>query len=128
MESAGRPGTERNTEQSLQHHRLNFEIGADSVQEEDGDLQLQWAEIEKLPTFKRLRTSLFDDKTDSTSKRKSEGRRMVDVTKLSALERSLIIERLLKHVENDNLQLLQNLRERIDRYYLTKIVFLVSDL
>ena len=126
MESAG---TGRNSEQSLQHHALSFEIVTDSVQEEDEEWQLRGAEIEKLPTFKRLRTSLSDDKHDSeTSKRESEGKRMVDVTKLSALERSLIIQRLIKRVENDNLQLLQKLRERTDRYYLTKIAFLVSDL
>lgn len=66
--------------------------------------QLQWAEIQRLPSLKRLRTSLF------------EGKRVVDVAKLGALERHLFIDKLIKHIENDNLRLLRKLRNRIDRF------------
>ncbi|PQM37980.1 pleiotropic drug resistance protein 3-like [Prunus yedoensis var. nudiflora] len=44
-----------------------------------------------------------------------EGKRVVDVTKLRALERHLFIEKLIKHIENDNLRLLRKIRNRIDR-------------
>lgn len=88
----------------------------DSVKEEDEEHELLWAAIERLPTFSRVRTSLFNDDPDNgDDTRESEGKRMVDVTKLEALERRMFVERLIKHIEHDNLQLLQKLRERINR-------------
>ncbi|PON46935.1 ABC transporter-like [Trema orientale] len=82
------------------------------IEEEDEECQLQWVAIERLPTLKRLKTSLFDIDQEG---REPEGLRMVDVTKLGAAERHLFIEKLIKHIEHDNLRLLQKLRERIDR-------------
>lgn len=112
-----------------QGHVLNFERDADSFVEEDKELQSKWAAIEKLPTFKRIKTSFIDVSQEeesggaSSSRRegfgsKREGfgsRRVIDVTKLGAVEKRLFIDRLIKHIENDNLQLLQKLRERMDR-------------
>ena len=86
-------------------------MDADSSMEEDDEVRLQWAAIERLPTFKRIKTSLFEASNANGDK----GKRVTDVTKLGAAERHLFIQKLLKHVENDNLRLLQNLRERIDR-------------
>lgn len=91
------------------------------IEEEDEKVQLQWAAIERLPTLKRLRTSLFDvggGENGSSGKDLKDyaGKRVVDVTKLGAHERHLFIEKLISHIENDNLKLLQKLRERIDRY------------
>ncbi|KAK6254300.1 hypothetical protein SCA6_015605 [Theobroma cacao] len=89
-----------------------------SIIEEEKEVQLQWAAIEKLPTFKRIRTSLFDINHGSeqgNGEIESEGKRVTDVTKLGAVERQLFIEKLIKHIENDNLQLLRKIRERIDR-------------
>ncbi|KAF9674338.1 hypothetical protein SADUNF_Sadunf10G0116900 [Salix dunnii] len=79
--------------------------------EEDDEVRLQWAAIERLPTLKRIKTSLFE----ASNAKGDKGKRVTDVTKLGAAERHLFIEKLIKHVENDNLRLLQNLRERIDR-------------
>lgn len=82
----------------------------------DDEVELQWAAIERLPTYRRLRTSLFDDgKFLGETSGSSEGRRVIDVTKLGGLERHLFIENLLKKVEEDNLRLLQKLKGRIDR-------------
>uniref|UniRef100_A0A5B6Z2Y3 Putative pleiotropic drug resistance protein 3-like n=1 Tax=Davidia involucrata TaxID=16924 RepID=A0A5B6Z2Y3_DAVIN len=108
---------ERNSQTSFQHHTSSFKSShSDSIREEDEELELQWAAIERLPTFKRLRTSLFDSNHhDNGSRTELEGKRVTDVTKLGALERRLFIEKLIKHIENDNLRLLQKLRERIDR-------------
>lgn len=89
-----------------------------SIKEEDEETQLQWAAIERLPTFRRLRTSLFDvgDSENGTSSGKEGGgKKVVDVTKLGADERRLFIEKIIKHIEHDNLRLLQKLRDRIDR-------------
>ncbi|XP_059654379.1 pleiotropic drug resistance protein 3-like [Cornus florida] len=73
---------------------------------------LKWAEIDRLPTVERLRSSLFDHESDENG---VQGKRVIDVTKLGALERHLFIERLIKHIENDNLRLLHKFRKRIDK-------------
>lgn len=100
-----------NIKSSLRKHGSNYH-------EDDDELQLQWSAIERLPTFKRLRTSLFDvsdQNEDGSSRNESEGKKVTDVTRLIGVERHLFIEKLIKNIENDNLRLLQKLRERIDR-------------
>ncbi|XP_071932485.1 pleiotropic drug resistance protein 3 isoform X1 [Coffea arabica] len=79
----------------------------------DEETALQWAAIERLPTFERLRSSLFDepDGNEAEDKRK----RVIDVTKLSAPERHVFVERLIKHIEHDNLRLLQKMRKRMNK-------------
>ncbi|XP_059632028.1 pleiotropic drug resistance protein 3-like [Cornus florida] len=105
----------RNIQTSFQQHNRSIRSShSDSIREED-EVELQWAAIEKLPTFKRLRTSLLDSNHDNGSRTELGEKRMVDVTKLGPLERHLFIDKLIKHIENDNLQLLQRMRERIDR-------------
>ncbi|CAH8361817.1 unnamed protein product [Eruca vesicaria subsp. sativa] len=79
--------------------------------EDEVEHALQWSEIQRLPTFERLRSSLIDEESESEEK----GKRVADVTKLGAMERHLMIEKLIKHIENDNLKLLKKIRERIDR-------------
>ncbi|KAM7478542.1 hypothetical protein LguiA_026755 [Lonicera macranthoides] len=106
----------RSLRSSFRHHTSSFRSinsALGSVKDDvDDECVLQWAEIERLPTFERLRSSLFDendgDKVDAI------GKRVVDVTKLGALERHIFIEKLIKHIENDNLRLLHKLRKRID--------------
>ena len=106
----------RSVQSSFQHHASTLDNGGDSMIEQDDELELQWAAIERLPTFKRLRTSVFDIDHDNGSGKDFKGKRVTDVTKLGAVERHLFIEKLIKHIENDNLLLLQKLRDRIDRY------------
>ncbi|XP_058076795.1 pleiotropic drug resistance protein 3-like isoform X2 [Magnolia sinica] len=90
----------------IDRHRSLNSSSENSTRENDADeVELQWAAIERLPTFERLRFSLSNNQRT----------RMVDVTKLGALERHELIEKLIKHIENDNRQLLQKLKERIDR-------------
>ncbi|KAL6979804.1 hypothetical protein U1Q18_021460 [Sarracenia purpurea var. burkii] len=88
--------------------------------EEEEEVELQWAAIERLSTFRRLRTSLFENSSngDDDGKRSAEfeGKRvMTDVTKLSSLQRRLFINKMIKNVEKDNLHFLQKLKDRIDR-------------
>ncbi|KAE9446708.1 hypothetical protein C3L33_21397, partial [Rhododendron williamsianum] len=83
---------------------------------------LQWDELYRLPTVKRLRSSLFDENDES--KVDVPGKRVVDVTKLGALERRKFVKKLIKHIEYDNLRLLQNVRNRIDKYVLFFPVFM----
>ncbi|KAF8008256.1 hypothetical protein BT93_K2047 [Corymbia citriodora subsp. variegata] len=69
---------------------------------EDDELELQWAAIERLPTFRRLRAAVL-------------GCEVVDVAKLGDSERQVFVDGLLKTVEEDNLRLLRKLRERVQR-------------
>ncbi|KAE9446714.1 hypothetical protein C3L33_21400, partial [Rhododendron williamsianum] len=79
----------------------------------DNEFALQWAKIDRLPTFERLRSSLFDESDGSEVD--VQGKRVVDVTKLGALERQMFVEKLIKYIENDNLRLLQKMRNRVDK-------------
>ncbi|KAH7833592.1 hypothetical protein Vadar_007950 [Vaccinium darrowii] len=79
----------------------------------DDESALQWAQIDRLPTFERLRSSLFDE--SDGSKVDDQGKRVVDVTKLGALERQMFVEKLIKYIERDNLRLLQKMRSRVDK-------------
>lgn len=84
----------------------------------DGDEEyydLQWAAVERLPSFERITSALFDDHDGTSAKGDIKGTRVVDVTKIGAQERRVFIEKLIKHIENDNLQLLQKIRGRIDK-------------
>ncbi|XP_017975825.1 PREDICTED: pleiotropic drug resistance protein 3 isoform X4 [Theobroma cacao] len=113
--------TGRSLRYSFRHLASSFRSAtsdAVSFKEKDDDqVELQWAAIERLPTFERLRTSLFDHKLLNDGK-EDQGRRkmeMIDVTKLGALERRVFIEKLITKIEEDNLQLLKKLKERMDR-------------
>ncbi|KAF3454732.1 hypothetical protein FNV43_RR05180 [Rhamnella rubrinervis] len=85
----------------------------------DVEYALQWAAIERLPTYNRLRASLFDSldgvHRDGDDDVDGKGKRVVDVTKLADDERHLFIEKLIKHIEHDNLRLLRKIRHRIDK-------------
>ncbi|KAL5582721.1 hypothetical protein UlMin_015163 [Ulmus minor] len=77
----------------------------------DSEYASLWAAIERMETFERLRSSLFDEEKENGE----NGKRVVDVTKLGAQEHRLFIQKLIKHIEADNLQLLSKLRSRIDK-------------
>ncbi|CAN6548372.1 unnamed protein product [Malus baccata var. baccata] len=81
----------------------------------DEEHDLHWAAVERLPTFERITTALFDDYDGESAKGDAKGRRVVDVTTLGGQERRVFIEKLIKHIENDNLQLLQKIKQRIDK-------------
>ncbi|KAK9920066.1 hypothetical protein M0R45_028629 [Rubus argutus] len=102
---------------SVQSRNSSFRgTSALSAAKDDPDAQyaVQWAAIERLPTFERLKSSLFD-KDDDENELDGEGKQVVDVTKLGAMEKHLFIDKLIKHIENDNLRLLRKIRNRIDK-------------
>ncbi|KAJ4822694.1 hypothetical protein Tsubulata_024898 [Turnera subulata] len=112
-----------NGESSFNNHGPQASISEGEAPGENGgadmDDQLQWAAVERLPTFRRVRLSLFqdDDKKDNTviDHKAAARKRVVDVTKLGALERHVFIDRLITKIEEDNLRLLTKFKERIDR-------------
>ncbi|PKI53076.1 hypothetical protein CRG98_026537 [Punica granatum] len=99
--------------------RSSFRINASSFRSTSGlsstkddvddEFDLQWAAVERLPTFERLRSSLFSKGGDGGD------RTVVDVTKIGPDERQLFIEKLIKHIEHDNLKLLQKIRDRTEK-------------
>ncbi|TYH43288.1 hypothetical protein ES332_D11G117600v1 [Gossypium tomentosum] len=119
--------TGRNLGSSFRHLSSSFRSTTSDLavssfrQNNDDEMELQWAAIQRLPSFKRLRTSLFDHKLlNETTKEEEEikvdrKRKVIDVTELGALERRVFIEKLITKIEDDNLRLLKKLKERIDR-------------
>lgn len=107
----------RSLRSSIRRHtssfRANSEISCANDYEETDENLLKWAAIDRLPTFERLRSSLFDE--EDADGHDGRGKKVVDVTKLLPPERHMFIEKLIKHIENDNLQLLQKLRKRTDK-------------
>ncbi|XP_048225566.1 pleiotropic drug resistance protein 3 isoform X1 [Ricinus communis] len=83
-------------------------ISSVAEDEDEEEIQLQWAAVERLPTFRRINTALFRE-TDG------EGKRIVDVARLGVQERQMFIDKLIKHIDHDNLRLLKKLRKRIDK-------------
>ncbi|XP_072994199.1 pleiotropic drug resistance protein 3-like isoform X2 [Typha latifolia] len=87
-----------------------------SATEDNDKYELKWAEIERLRTYEQTRTSMFDQFNNVINgDSEQEEKEATEVTKLGALERHTFIEKLIKHIEHDNLRLLQKQRERIDR-------------
>ncbi|KAM3377924.1 hypothetical protein P3S68_010337 [Capsicum galapagoense] len=79
----------------------------------DEESMLAWAAIERLSTFDRLRSSVFEEINDNETNVKKK--RVTNVTKLGAVERRVFIEKMIKHIEHDNFQLLHKIRKRIDK-------------
>lgn len=108
--------TEKSKTAPFHNHAASFvsssatNCDATCVKENEDEIELQWAAIERLPTFRRLRLSLFDEKEED-----EEGKRVVDVTKLEPLERHVFIDKLINKIEEDNCRLLSKLKERIDK-------------
>ncbi|KAK3043568.1 hypothetical protein RJ639_002147 [Escallonia herrerae] len=79
----------------------------DDVDEEE----LQWAAIERLPTYDRLRKGILKQVLDNGSVVTNE----VDVTSLGMQEKKQLMGSILKIVEEDNEKFLRGLRDRTDR-------------
>ncbi|XP_028756830.1 pleiotropic drug resistance protein 2 isoform X1 [Neltuma alba] len=82
----------------------------ESGREEDDEEELMWAAIERLPTYDRLRKGMLKQLTESGRVIHDE----IDVTKLGPRDKQLLMENVLKVVEEDNEKFLKRLRNRID--------------
>ncbi|KAI3924912.1 hypothetical protein MKW98_031163 [Papaver atlanticum] len=67
---------------------------------EEDEEELKWAAIERLPTYDRVRKSVFI---------------IMDVAKLGAHDKKQLMSGILKVVEEDNEKFLRRLRNRVDR-------------
>nr|CAB3474119.1 unnamed protein product [Digitaria exilis] len=92
--------------------------GADEVDDEEA---LQWAAMERLPSFERLRTGLVRAGGGDSSISVDGGRRRraaheeVDVRALATPQRQAFVDRVFRVAEEDNERFLKKLRARIDR-------------
>ncbi|KAL2475435.1 ABC transporter G family member 34 [Abeliophyllum distichum] len=80
-------------------------------QEVDDETELKWAAIERLPTYDRMRKGMLQQVMINGRVVHSE----VDVTNLGAQDKKLLMESIIKVVEDDNEKFLLSLRNRTDR-------------
>lgn len=103
----------RSLSRSLSNFRSNSALSNGNDEKVNEEIALLWAAIERLPTVKRVRSSLFDENDEDEDSRR---KKVIDVTELGALERHAFIEKLIKNIQLDNLKLLKKIRTRIDKY------------
>lgn len=80
---------------------------------EEDEEALRWAAIEKLPTYDRLRTSIFKSFTGNDEI--GQTHKQIDVRRLDMDDRRQFIDTVFKVAEEDNEKFLRKLRDRIDR-------------
>ncbi|TVU26713.1 hypothetical protein EJB05_29272, partial [Eragrostis curvula] len=94
--------------------------GDQRCKEKDDELELKWAAVERLPTSDRLHTALLharlrlndNNNGDAAPPPSSE---VVDVRRLGAAERRMVVDALVANNHRDNLRLLRKQRQRMDR-------------
>ncbi len=74
----------------------------------DDEEALRWAALENLPTYNRVRTSIFFN--PATGSRKN-----VDVRLLTPVQRRQLLDNLLNATADENEQILQKMRNRLDK-------------
>ncbi|XVF07719.1 hypothetical protein REPUB_Repub06bG0163900 [Reevesia pubescens] len=78
---------------------------------QDDEEELRWAAFERLSTYDRLRKGVLRQVLDNGKIVHDE----VDVTKLGMQDKKMLMDSMLKIVEEDNEKLLRRLRDRTDR-------------
>lgn len=71
---------------------------------------LKWAALEKLPTYDRIRTSVFQQHTGSV--------KQVDVKDLSMADFQHLLQKVHRNQDDEDDQLIVKMRKRLDRYSL----------
>lgn len=87
-----------------------FNVSGRHVYEDDEE-ELKWAAIDRLPTFERMRKGVLKHVLDDGHVMLDE----VDVSNLCLHDKKLLIDSILKIVEEDNEKFLRRLRNRVDR-------------
>ncbi|KAL3720970.1 hypothetical protein ACJRO7_005737 [Eucalyptus globulus] len=75
---------------------------------------LKWAAIERLPTYDRLRTSIFQTFVENDEQNRDQ-KLVVDVRKMDLSDRQQFIDRIFKVAEEDNERFLKKFRNRTDK-------------
>ncbi|GLJ08874.1 hypothetical protein SUGI_0097450 [Cryptomeria japonica] len=89
-------------------------FGSQHQQQDDDEEALKWAALEKLPTYDRIRTSIFKQTEGD-----DEVLHQIDVRNMELGTRQQLLDRLVKAADQDNEPFLHKLRERMDRVGIT---------
>ncbi|KAJ0680275.1 putative ABC-type ferric hydroxamate transporter [Helianthus annuus] len=78
---------------------------------------LRWAALEKLPTYNRIRTTIFKNNLSAhdLQRQTPSDTLLVDVGELDAKAHQNFIDKIFKDTEEDNGRFLRKLRDRIDK-------------
>jgi hypothetical protein len=88
-----------------------FSRSSTKKREADDEEALKWAALQKLPTYDRIRRSIFKSVEENGNVLTQE----VDATQLSLEDRKKLMAKIFKVTEDDNERFLLKFRERIDR-------------
>jgi len=107
-----RNGSARHSSVSASARSLSFFGGSNPFEggvssRENDEEELKWAAFEKLPTYNRLRTSVFQKDTGSI--------RHVDVKNLSTVDFNQLLLKINKVGDEEDEQLLRKVRRRLDQ-------------
>ncbi|KAL6905801.1 hypothetical protein ACP4OV_003402 [Aristida adscensionis] len=84
--------------------------------DDEEEVELKWAAIERLPTSDRLHTSLLAARLRRGADHQGDAAaEVVDVRRLGAAERRVVVDALVADIRRDNLRLLRRQRRRMDR-------------
>ena len=89
-----------------------------STEHEEDEEQLKWAAIERLPTYDRLRKAVLRQVLD-------DGRVVgheLDLVRLGSDKKRMLVNNILRVVEEDYEKFLQRLRSRVDRFALNILI------
>lgn len=92
-----------------------------NVSEEDDEDSLKWAAIEKLSTSDRMTRGVLRQVDENGKVSSNE----VDAWRLGVQEKKVLMDRILKVVEEDNERFLRRLRARIDQFGSLPLLLLV---
>lgn len=97
-----------------------------SSEDDDDEEELKWAATERLPTFERLSRKSINVKQSSSYEDDEE----VDISNLGMnAKNQLLLDGLLRTVEQDNEKFLTRMRQRIHRFLaLISLIFLSTKL
>ena len=87
----------------------------------DDEEALKWAAVERLPTYDRVRTSVFHDASTGSVKQ-------VDVRELTPLETTELVNKLMAEAQDESNLLLQKMRKRLDKYKSLSTQFSMSQI
>ncbi|XP_058208543.1 pleiotropic drug resistance protein 1-like [Rhododendron vialii] len=104
--SSARSSTRVNSSNIWRNDPVEF-FSQSSHREDDEGALIQWAAIEKLPTYRRITRGILKDEEGPP--------REIDIKNLGFFEKRNLVERLLKIAEEDNEKFLLKLKKRIDR-------------
>lgn len=80
-------------------------------EQQEEEEELRWAAIERLPTFERLRKGVLRRVLEDGKMVENE----VDLHNMGRQDRKVLVDTILRVVDQDNEKFLRRLRDRIDK-------------